>query len=150
MKKILSSCAAVPAPQVTRGEFPFEIVYEKNGERVTVRDVYVCEFEGIEWNENFGRYRRWKGYLKSTGENTLVLLEDNGATITCNVGSAAYYMNDPNGPDIDEITPTVQRVQRTSSGGVSAATLSAETLSEQYGIRLLSWSFSEPIENRFE
>jgi hypothetical protein len=112
--------------------------------------LYVCEFEGIEWNENFGRYRRWKGYLKSTGENTLVLPEDNGATITCNAGSAAYYMNDPNGPDIDEITPTVQRVQKTSAGGVSAATLSAETLSEQYGIRLLSRSFSEPIENRFE
>ena len=146
----LSSCASVPMPEVTQGEFPFEIVYEKNGESITVSDVYVCELEGVEWNENVGKHRQWKGYVKSTGEGSVVLHTDGDVRITCNVGTAAYYMSDPLGPDIDEITPTVQRVQTFASGGVSAMALDADALLEQYGIRLVSWEFSSPIENTYK
>ena len=146
----LSSCTSVPTPSVTTAEFPFEIVYETGGEIITVSDAYVCEFEGIEWNENVGKHRQWKGYVKSTGEATLVLLTEGAIKVTCSLGSPAYYMSDPLAPAVEEITPTVQRVQTFESGGVSAMTLTAEQLSEQYDIRLISWAFSAPIENTYE
>ena len=61
----LSACERVPTPRVTHGEFPFELVYEINGEEVRVTDVYVCEFEGIGGNENIGKYREWGGHVKA-------------------------------------------------------------------------------------
>ena len=54
-----------PKPEITYAEFPFEIVYELEGETVTVNDVYVCEYDGIGMNEGVGKYREWKGYIKS-------------------------------------------------------------------------------------
>ena len=146
----LSSCQGVPTPAITQAEFPFEIVYEKNGEIITASDVYVCEFEGIEWNENVGKHRQWKGYVKSTGESTLVLHTEGGIKVTCSLGTAAYYMSDPLAATIEEVTPTVQRVQTFESGGVSSMSLTDEQLWEQYGIRLITWAFSAPIENTYE
>ena len=146
----LCSCQSVPTPAITQAEFPFEIVYEKGGEITTASEVYVCEFEGIEWNENVGKHRQWKGYVKSTGASTLVLYEEGNVKLTCSLGSPAYYMSDPLAPAVDEIIPTIQRVETLASGGVSAMTLSAEQLSEQYDSRLISWAFSAPIENTYE
>lgn len=33
-------------PEVTYGEFPFELVYEYNGEQFTINETIVCEYEG--------------------------------------------------------------------------------------------------------
>ena len=57
-----------PEPEVTYGEFPFEIVYEIDGEIFTINDVYVCEYRGIALSEASGKCRSWKGYIKSSGE----------------------------------------------------------------------------------
>lgn len=145
-----SSCASVPSPQITEAEFPFEIVYEIDGETVTVSDVYVCEFDGIEWNENAGKHRQWKGYVKSTGDNDLVLAEDGNVKVVCDLGAPAYYMDDPSMEAAGEVVPTVYCVTTFASGGVSSVTLDDTTLLEQYRIKLVSWSFSLPIENSFE
>ena len=71
-----SSCQNVPEPQIKEGEFPFEMVYEIDGETITVNDIYVCEFDGFDWNEGVGKHRKWKGYIKSSGTDVLILLED--------------------------------------------------------------------------
>ena len=71
-----SSCETAPEPQIKEGEFPFEIVYEIDGEIITVNDIYVCEFDGYDWNEGRGKHRKWKGYIKSSGSEELILLED--------------------------------------------------------------------------
>ncbi|MBQ2840423.1 MAG: hypothetical protein IJE70_03665, partial [Oscillospiraceae bacterium] len=59
----------------TYGEFPFKLEYELNGKKYTVEDVWVCEFNGFGSNEGFGKHRQWKGKVKSTGEDKIVLLE---------------------------------------------------------------------------
>ena len=90
-----SSCETVPEPQIKEGEFPFEIVYEIDGEIITVNDVYVCEFDGFDWNEGAGKHRKWKGYIKSSGSEGLILLEDGDLKLAVSVGSPEYYMSDP-------------------------------------------------------
>jgi hypothetical protein len=46
----------LPDSQNTYGEFPFRIVYELDGERITIEDVLICEYGGNDWNEGMGRY----------------------------------------------------------------------------------------------
>ena len=145
----LTSCESVPSPKVTKAEFPFEIVYRVGEKTVTVRDVFVCEFDGLGWNENAGRHRQWKGYVKSTGADRLVLLETDNSKVVCSLGSPAYYMSDPLGPTAKP-TPAFSHTQTLPSGGVTSGALNAEALWERYGIVLVSWEFSDPIENTFE
>ena len=152
----LSACAIVPAknnvpaPKITKGEFPFELVYEKDGEVITANDVYVCEYEGIKWNENFGNYRQWKGYAKSTGESYFLFYEEGNTQIVCDIGSPAYYMNDPTAANMSDFVPAIYYRVRYESGGISSGKLDEETLLEKYDLKLISWKFSEPIENSFE
>ena len=62
----LMACEHVPEPRIKKAEFPFEIVYELDGETVTVNDIFVCEYDGTLWNENTGRQRQWKGWASRT------------------------------------------------------------------------------------
>jgi hypothetical protein len=84
-----------PEPEIRYGEFPFEIVYKLDGELYTIHDVLVCEYDGIDANEGVGKYIQWKGYIKGTGEEQIVLLCEDNIRIVCTIGSPDYYMNDP-------------------------------------------------------
>ncbi len=141
-----------PAPSVTYGEFPFEIVYELDGETITVNDVYVCEFDGYSVKGGIGapKEREWKGYLKSTGKDRLVLLEDGNLKFVCAVGYPEYYMSDPSKPNV-EYTPFLYYIIYPNEfGGESQGISDIEQLQEQYKLKLISWKLSEPIENTFE
>ncbi len=145
-----------PQPEISYAEFPFEIVYEVEGETVTVNDIYVCEYEGIGMNEGVGKYREWKGYVKSTGEKKLILLEVDIGTFACAVGYPEYYMNDPTMLD-EAYTPTIDFIPssdlvRYSDEWEEVVALASEpeAMYEQYQIHLVSWKLSDPIPNSFE
>ena len=145
----LTSCSTIPSPQITEAEFPFEIVYEVDGETIKINDVYVCKFDGIGWNENTGKYRKWKGYVKSTGIDYLVLLDDGNLKFACKLGSAAYYMNDPSWMGAEKFTPEIYYIRTYDSGGVASGVTGIEPMLEEYKLRLISWSLSDPIKNYF-
>ena len=144
-----SSCQNVLKPQIKEGEFPFEIVYEIDGETITVNDIYVCEFDGFVWNKGVGKHRKWKGYIKSSGTESLILLEDGDLKFAVSVGSPEYYMSDPTCP-YSEKTPSIFYIKPNEFGGITSGVLDIEPLLEQYKLKLISWKFSEPIENSFE
>lgn len=91
-----------PQPEITYGEFPFRLVYEYNGERITLEDTLIIEHEGVKWNEGLGKYNAWNVSYESQKEtdkdyNKLILfrgfIEGNGsATIKFELGSCEYYM----------------------------------------------------------
>ena len=54
-----------PQPVVSYAEFPFELVYEINGERIEIKDTLVIEYKGTDWNEGIGKYIEWDAYCKS-------------------------------------------------------------------------------------
>ena len=144
-----SSCQNVPEPQIKEGEFPFEIVYEIDGEIITVNDVYVCEFGGFDWNEGVGKYRKWKGYIKSSGAEELILLEDGDLKFAVSIGSPEYYMGDPT-CSYFENEPSIFYIKPNEFGGTTVGLSDIESLLERYKLKLVSWTFSEPIENSFE
>lgn len=139
-----------PKPEITYGEFPFEIVYEIDGEITTINDVYVCQYDGIGANEGSGKYRVWKSYIKSTGEENLILVEDGNLKLACSLGGPKYYMSDPSMPT-QEYTPKIfYIISPDEFGGTSSGIMDIEPILEQYKIKLISWKLSEPITNSFE
>ncbi len=138
-----------PKPQTTYGEFPFEIVYQINGETVTVTDVFVCEYDGIGMNEAVGKYVKWKGYIKSSKKEELVLLTDHTVKIICTLGDPAYYMDDPEYDDPMEQGVVPNLIVYVQSGDIVSSHLLTEEEQAQYKIELTSWKFSAPISNVF-
>ncbi len=136
-------------PEITYAEFPFEIVYEIDGETITVNDIYVCEFDGFGWNEGVGKHRKWKGYIKSSESEELILLEDGDLKFAVSVGSPEYYMSDPSCSYSDN-TPSIFYIKPNKFGGITSGSLDIEPLLEQYKLKLISFNFSEPIENSYE
>ena len=125
-------------------------MYEVDGKTVTVNDVYVCEFDGFDWNEGVGKYRKCKGYIKSSGKEELILLEDGDLKFAVSVGSPEYYMSDHFWSYTGEYIPSIYYIKTNEFGGTFSGVLDIEPLLEQYKLKLISWEFSEPIQKSFE
>ena len=137
-------------PQISYSEFPFELVCEIDGTVYTFNDVYVCEYEGIERDESGSKYRKWNGYIKTTGYGSVLLLEDDDRKIFCDIGYPEYYMSDyiqyqVHGNKYDPITPRIYDQEKRAGGG-----LSESELMKEYNIKIISWNFSDPIDNSFD
>ena len=147
LAKIWSVIYPDPAkPKITRGEFPFKFVYEINGENKVIEDTVVCKYEGIGWNESEGKYRKWKNYLASGNDTSIVLvsLVDSSTRIHYDIyyqsGYAEYYMG---APDVNK--SSFPRFYENLKG----SSVSAEELLK-YGIKIISWEHSQPIANEFK
>jgi hypothetical protein len=136
-----------PEPQIKYGEFPFRLEYEINGEKFVVEDTVICEYDGIGWNEGTGKHRKWKEYLASNGEKGVLLLTDTTRKIYCFVGSARYYMGDENYPEERPLTPRIYDIKLDDN---DMSIFTQNELRGKYNIKLVSWEFSEPIENSFK
>ena len=135
-----------PKPEITYGEFPFRLEYEINGKRIIVEDTFVCEYDGIGINEGEGKFRKWKGYLSSNGGDSVLLVTDDTRMIYLFVGSAEYYMGDEKYPEKRPLTPRIYMVKLSD---MDTSIFSQDELLDYYNIKLISWSFTEPIVNNF-
>lgn len=81
----------------------------------------------------------------------MLIIEDGTHRIYCYVGSAEYYMGDEEYPEPRPLTPRLYMVEPNSVSGftISGLTLDDEITTE-YNIELISWEFSDTIENDFE
>lgn len=139
-----------PKPVITYAEFPFEIVYEIDGDTVTVNDIYVCEYDGITTDGGGGKCSAWKGYFKSNGSDNLILLQDGNLALACSVGYPQYYMSDPVKDPYDYVPSIYYIVSPNDLGGTTYGSLDIEPILDQYKLRLVSYELSDPIENSFK
>ena len=137
-----------PKPEITYGEFPFELVYEVDGNLIIVNDVYVCKYDGIGSNTGTLKYRKWKGYIKSSKQQGVLLTEDDDREIYCFVGSAEYYMDDEEYPEQTPLSPRVYDIRK-KKYSMDYEIYTSDELLERYNINIISWNFSDPIENSF-
>jgi len=136
-----------PMPEIRYGEFPFRLEYEINGERIVVEDTIICKFDGVGAGTN-GKYLKWDSFLvsgkkppsKSAGAAMPIDEENN---LYFSVGSAEYYMGVREGA-----MPSNLHAVRFGNGG--AQSVFEDELLTKYGIRLLSWEPSAPIQNTFK
>ncbi len=155
-------------PQITEGEFPFVLEYEMDGERYLIEDTVVCSFAGYDPSNPFTMYpeREWAESLKSGKERiALIEFEENTESffvegrinyehrVILEYGRAAYYMGDSDGFLYRE--PCIRYYESyynedTEMPDSSFKTLTNEELEKYFGIKIIRFKFSEPIENKFE
>lgn len=151
-----------PKPEITYGEFPISITYEIEGEIQEIQDTIVCEFDGFENLGSAGKYRKWKAYVKSTG-NKMVTLYDlrlnadftewgNQALELCfDPGNAEYYMGDVgNRQRSGSLGKWVDYLYITPDGKTGYSSFELDEAWERYKFKLISWDLSPPIQNSFK
>lgn len=140
-------------PRIKQGEFPFTLIYERDGEIVTVEDSLVIDYTGKGSNEGSGKYNTWNRYLKSrhveayTRYNVILyegFIDNEPAMIYFELGSCEYYM----GLDENEkyyyysdVKPGDIVLSTTGYHG----TISEEDLYANYHIKILKKEISLPI-----
>jgi len=143
-----------PRPEITYGEFPFRVEYEKNGERIVVEDTIICKFNGFSSISCSIRtkHREWKASFASGraipfGAGTGAYLEVDGANqLFLSLGGAGYYMGDGWG---GAINCTANKYTK-NFGGYSLKKIDPDELFNIYGIKVISYEFSPPIVNTFK
>ena len=146
-----------PLPDTTYGEFPFRLVYEYNGERITLEDTMIIEHKGVKWNEGLGKYNVWHvsyASQRETGQtdedyNKLILfdgfIEGKGsAEIKFALGSCEYYMG------LEEVEPYykylgIQPGDIVISSPKYTGPISNEELYSKYNIKIIEKYISPPI-----
>lgn len=131
-------------PEITYGEFPIELIYEINGKTITVNDVYICKYNG--YNDALNT-RRWIGQMKSTGEYAVLLYHKGNEKIFCRIASPGFFMGEKGAQSAPPYTVIKEKNTLFSQ---SSGVIDENELYEQYKIKIVSWSFSDPIENTFE
>ena len=149
-------------PEITSGEFPFVIEYEFEGETYIVEDTVVCSYEGNDpsaWVPT----RSYSYDLKNDSNRLMIEFDANTESLLTEgqineesrivwyYGHGGYYLGDPKktdrGPCINYVeiyntSPKVSHHQTTK--------LTNEQLEELFGIKIIRFEFSSPIENTFE
>ena len=146
---VLSFFSTKPlVPEITYGEFPFRLVYSINGEKITVEDIFIAEFDGFGWNIGVEGYRRWRGHIKGTGKTRVLVLIDDNRRIYITVGSARYYMGDLDFFDGTPFEPAI--IMEIYPNEMRGTTTSRVDLLRPYNIELIEWELSNPIVNNFK
>ena len=138
---------APPVPEIQYAEFPFEIVYEVDGNVYKINDSLVCEYEGIEFlgsdiARDAEKYLDWNVYIKGTGGNEDLPLKefDDGAKLCIYLGDIDYWMFG----EVDDYTNFPGEMVYYSKPNFSDYL--EEFDEEEYGIKIISTKFSEPLE----
>ncbi len=150
-----------PKPEITYGEFPFRLEYEINGERKVIQDTLICEFDGFDANEAYGKFRKWKERLASGKQNVLLLNTDGAPglvfgnktveqVIYYDPGPAWYYMGDnERGGGYEHTYPNASFSEQYQDGSGAKGIIQADELLKNYNIKLISWVSTPPIVNNF-
>lgn len=171
---VLSGCADDLPPEIEYGEFPFRFVYEMNGETYIIEDTVVCTYSGMDGSGGIRKIRCWSSDLKESeklidpedgwyiGSESIIKLSSNKNEYSKlspnrkNIRSCIYlYCGDP-GYYMGEQKGSAARIEyyekfETPQGESGAYTvLTEKQLEEFFGVKIIEFTFSDPIENTFK
>jgi hypothetical protein len=136
-----------------------------SGETYAIEDIVICEFRGYDNSALFSKPRTWNENLISETNRIVILELDNDtksvlkdrinetSSVSLCYGQGEYYMGDPNGKTLihgkphicyNEFYHSAPNVSHHESTPLTHA--QAEAL---FGIKVIEWNFSEPINNTF-
>ena len=139
-------------PAVKEGRFDFSVTYEVNGEVTTYSGVYVCEFVGV-YVMIHSKGRDWDGYIENAnGETSIEIQRNEDGVIYLSFGfSPEYFMSDPEFEVQGFETPRPELYMVYHSADPNMSTMEGgQDLMDKYGVRLLDYTYAEPIENTYE
>lgn len=162
---LLTSCANQSPPSIKHGAFPFHLIYEVHGKTYDIRDAVICDFSGYDSSGGVGKFRTWEDHLKSGRGRISIILRQNGASVLkpgrinkvselyFDYGDAQYYMGDPNARTATHAKPNFCYVETYDESPkitkIDATVLTRKQLQRYFGIKVIKWTFSKPIDNLF-
>lgn len=146
----LSGCVArLPMPEIEEGRFEFSVTYEVNGEVKTYSGVYVCYLDGV-LVTLVGSGLEWRSYVENEEEEDIPVQVNDDGTVYINLGFyPEYFMGDPNAEMYDAPSPNLYMIYHTDDPDELEITGEEDVIAE-YGVRLISYEYAEPIENSFK
>lgn len=148
---LLTGCGyEVPRPEVKKGEFPFSVTYEFNGEIKTVSGVYVCEYKGTSWALDGGHHRDWNGYIKDgkVEETIEIGATDDGGKVALYLDLYPDYFMDDFIEGYRDVPKPYISVTVVDDEGLTFFH-EPEEVEKICGARIISYEYAEPIENTF-
>jgi hypothetical protein len=144
------------------GEFPFRYEYEKDGQRYVIDDTLVVDYKGMgfelfQYLKSEGPDAVWKDYRSGP---SLLLYESDGWVhsydsnldkVTQNVWLSLNSGSFMGAIDYDKRL-SIQLVEMEEYESIQEAThipLSEQQLYEDFGIKTISWTPPEPIDNEY-
>ena len=149
---VFSGCLArVPIPEVKEGRFEFSVMCEKNGEEKIFSGVYVCKYKGA-YKTLVGEGINWEGYVENGEGNGVIPIQTNedGIIYIDLYFVPEYFMGDPDAILFDVPAPALYMVYHDDGLDSSNYEADQEILAANYGVRLISYKYADPIENEFE
>lgn len=145
-----SGCAvSIGVPEVKEARFHFSVTYEVGGEQKTYTGVYVCEYDGV-LTTFLGSSLEWKGYIENEKEMDVAIQTNEDGIVYINFGFfPEYFMGDPSASDYQAPSPNLFMIYNDSTEE-SLNITSDEQEILQYGVRLISYEYADPIENSFK
>ena len=141
----------MPIPEIKEGRFDFTVTYEINGEEKTYSGVYVCKYEGA-YKTLAGEGVDWEGYIENNDNNGVIPIQTNedGVIFIDLYFVPEYFMGDPDAICYDVPAPVLYIVYHSDNPDESTYENDPEILEANYGVKLISYKYADPIENTFE
>ena len=147
----LTSCGlTMPRPEVKEGQFDVSVTYEVDGETKTLDLVYVCDYDGVKMSLEGTHYRAWNGHFEGYEDGDVIELSkaDDGSRIVLSfLIYAEYFMGEP---DYVDFYPEVKTERIYFEDGIEMIDYDEELITEDYGVRIISIDYDEPIKNSFD
>ena len=146
----LTSCGlTMPRPEVKEGQFDVSVTYEVGGETKTLDLVYVCDYDGVKMSPEGTRYRAWNGHFEGYEDGDVIEVSktDDGSRIVLSfLIYAEYFMGEP---DFVDFYPEAKTERIYFEDGIEMIDYDEELITEEYGVRIISINYEEPIKNTF-
>ena len=149
---LYSGCLAkVPIPEIKEGRFEFSVTCEINGEEKTYSGVYVCKYDGA-YKTLVGKGVDWEGYIANSDDNGIIPIQtnDDGVIYIDLYFVPEYFMGDPDAICYDVPAPVLYIVYHSDNPDEASYENDPEILETNYGVKLISYKYADPIENTFK
>ena len=154
-------------PKITEGMFPFYVEFTINGETYIYEDTVVCNFSGYDYSAWFQKPRTWFEKFESDDghpTNKLILEETNSKSVLVNsrtnnesrlmlsCGRGDYYMGESDFYKLSKPCFYYHEKYQIDEKSVmwESTALTEEQLEDYFGLKIIRFEFSEPIQNEFK
>ena len=148
---LLASCGLeVPRPEVKEGQFDVSVTYEVGGETKTLDLVYVCKYDGVKMTPEGTRYRAWNGHFEGYEDGDVIEVSktDDGSRIVLSfLIYAEHFMGEP---DFVDFYPEAKTERIYFEDGIEMIDYDEELIAKDFGVRIISIDYDEPIKNTFD
>jgi hypothetical protein len=148
---LFSGCTVkIGVPTIKEGRFDISVTYEVEGEQRTYTGVYICKYDGV-LTTFLGSSLEWKGHIENQEETWDMPIQTNAdGVVYLNFGLfPEYFMDDPNADYYAVPAPSLYMVYNDSTDDIIHIEGDEEVIL-QYGVRIISFEYADPIENSFE